>query len=541
MTEEQVRAICKASGVTPRLAKRGDRQYIYIARRVGKQVRTSYICRGALLKDINEATLREQITEFLATLQSEVNTPRPQTNPIPKKLHLPNTQQEPIPYSGQSSAVTLEPTLSFRDEVVPKLFRLISAGDSCSVVGIPGIGKSYLLNFMQRTKVQQEALGNLSSFFLLVTIDCNRLTGPSEVEFYELLLASLVEACESQDATLAISNELATIHAQVIDNPNPLLARRLVERACRRLYEKHGTSLCIAFDHFDQVYKALSAQLLLNLRALRDGSKYRLCYILWLRDYPARLRPPIEVEAFYELIAHSIVQLEPYTVNDANQMLISLETRWRHSLTPAERTTLMQLSGGHAGLLIGLFNTIAIKGIDIQEAQTWAFEQPGIVEQLSKIWGNVPLEEKRAIQMIAGGLYTTELRTNKGLWFGDPPRLFSPLFARYVLQQTANSEGIVIAPALRQVWIDGRVLNRPLSPLEFNLLVYLTRNAGQVCRREDIMRELYADQLYDANDERLDTILRRLREALGDDARNPRYITTVRGVGIRLIQGHVQD
>ena len=54
------------------------------------------------------------------------------------------------------------------------------------------------------------------------------------------------------------------------------------------------------------------------------------------------------------------------------------------------------------------------------------------------------------------------------------------------------------------------------------------------------MRELYGKQVYNANDERLDTILRRLREALGEDARNPRYLITHRGMGVQLKQGGIQ-
>jgi DNA-binding response OmpR family regulator len=129
----------------------------------------------------------------------------------------------------------------------------------------------------------------------------------------------------------------------------------------------------------------------------------------------------------------------------------------------------------------------------------------------------------------------------KELVGGVPPMLFSPLFRAYALGQSGDMSGIVVAPRLRRVWLDGLPLERALSPLEFTLLEYLARHAGLVCRREEILRELYKEQYIDTNDERLDTLLRRLRETLGEDARNSRYLITHRGVGLQLAHGRIQE
>jgi two-component system response regulator MtrA len=72
-----------------------------------------------------------------------------------------------------------------------------------------------------------------------------------------------------------------------------------------------------------------------------------------------------------------------------------------------------------------------------------------------------------------------------------------------------------------------------LSATEFRLLVELVQHAGQVLTREILLERVWG---YDyLGDSRLvDMAITRLREKLGDDARDPTFVTTVRGVGYRF-------
>ena len=72
-----------------------------------------------------------------------------------------------------------------------------------------------------------------------------------------------------------------------------------------------------------------------------------------------------------------------------------------------------------------------------------------------------------------------------------------------------------------------------LTATEFRLLVELARTAERVVSREALLERVWG---YDyLGDSRLvDMAVKRLRDKLGDDARDPRYITTVRGAGYRL-------
>jgi DNA-binding response OmpR family regulator len=83
----------------------------------------------------------------------------------------------------------------------------------------------------------------------------------------------------------------------------------------------------------------------------------------------------------------------------------------------------------------------------------------------------------------------------------------------------------------RRAWVRGEELQ--LTTKEFDLLRVLMRDVGNVVTRETIMREVW-DAGWWGSTKTLDMHISWLRRKLGDDATNPRYITTVRGVGFRF-------
>jgi DNA-binding response OmpR family regulator len=72
-----------------------------------------------------------------------------------------------------------------------------------------------------------------------------------------------------------------------------------------------------------------------------------------------------------------------------------------------------------------------------------------------------------------------------------------------------------------------------LTAKEFDLLRVLVREQGKVVSREQLMREIW-ETVWFGSTKTLDMHISVLRRKLGDDAAQPRYIATVRGVGFRF-------
>ncbi len=72
-----------------------------------------------------------------------------------------------------------------------------------------------------------------------------------------------------------------------------------------------------------------------------------------------------------------------------------------------------------------------------------------------------------------------------------------------------------------------------LTPVEFDLLASLARARGRVRTREALLDEI-RDRNYEVFDRSIDVHISALRKKLGDDAKNPRFIRTLRSAGYML-------
>lgn len=103
------------------------------------------------------------------------------------------------------------------------------------------------------------------------------------------------------------------------------------------------------------------------------------------------------------------------------------------------------------------------------------------------------------------------------------------------LRQVVTFDGgrVVVDLAAGEVRVAGKVLQ--LRPLEYQLLFYLVRNAGQLLTYDQILEAVWG---YERTGDRpsLKLYIWRLRSKIEEDAAHPRCILNVRGLGYRLIR-----
>ena len=88
-----------------------------------------------------------------------------------------------------------------------------------------------------------------------------------------------------------------------------------------------------------------------------------------------------------------------------------------------------------------------------------------------------------------------------------------------------------IDPRSHEAWLNDRPLN--LSPKEFALLYFLSRNAGQVFSRDALLDRIWGRDAF-VSARTVDVHIRWLRTRIEEDAQNPTRILTVRGVGYKF-------
>jgi DNA-binding response OmpR family regulator len=92
--------------------------------------------------------------------------------------------------------------------------------------------------------------------------------------------------------------------------------------------------------------------------------------------------------------------------------------------------------------------------------------------------------------------------------------------------------GLVIDTRSYEVSVDGRPVD--LARKEFELLLALARRAGEVVSKRDLLSEVW-QLAWGGSDRTVDVHLSWLRRKLGESAAAPRYLHSVRGVGVRLM------
>jgi two-component system response regulator CpxR len=105
------------------------------------------------------------------------------------------------------------------------------------------------------------------------------------------------------------------------------------------------------------------------------------------------------------------------------------------------------------------------------------------------------------------------------------------------LRATDETPKEIVAGALRlceethTAVLDDKPLD--LTTIEFAILASLLKSRGRVKTRERLIEEV-SDRRFDVFDRSIDVHVSSLRKKLGDDAKNPRFIHTIRGVGYSL-------
>jgi two-component system, OmpR family, KDP operon response regulator KdpE len=92
--------------------------------------------------------------------------------------------------------------------------------------------------------------------------------------------------------------------------------------------------------------------------------------------------------------------------------------------------------------------------------------------------------------------------------------------------------GLSVNPRARTASLDGRVLE--LSRKEFDVLHFLAVHEGAVVSKRELLAEVWRQPFF-TTDKTVDVHISWLRRKLGETADHPRYLHSVRGVGVKLV------
>ena len=99
--------------------------------------------------------------------------------------------------------------------------------------------------------------------------------------------------------------------------------------------------------------------------------------------------------------------------------------------------------------------------------------------------------------------------------------------------------GLVINDDTKEVTVDGEPVK--LTPIEYNILLLLVKNAGKVFSIDEIYTSIWNEEAIGA-DNTVAVHIRHIREKIEIDSRKPKYLKVVWGVGYKIEkQGKPED
>lgn len=450
--------------------------------------------------------------------------------------------------------------VTYRAREMAMLARWIRAGESGSIIGLPGAGKSNLLGFLShRPEVMQSYLKDSSPKLALVLVDLNNLPGNDLATFFRVILRALYEArayLAAQEESLAAAIE--TLYRKVEDKTDPFLSQSAL-REVLLLCQAKGMRLVLVLDPFDQFCRAASTQILDNLRGLRDGFKTTLSYLFGLRYEVAYIRSPIELGELYEIVDTHQCWLGAMEQEDARWVISQVETATGQTFMEAQVEQLINLTGGYPAFLrtTSLWLT---RVSPLPSPEDWLaswLAEPGILSRLEDLRQGLTGEEEAALSVLQRTRQITTLKDrqeslrqigqkyqsvlerlqykrlcqlSEAGW-----QLSSPLFAGFVAQMAGISAGKIHHDSVTDQFFLGDQEMTSLSDRDRRLLQYFVSHPWQVHTIYDLVEAAWPEDVAQAVEEAaVQQALRHLRKQIEPNPAKPCYVVNERGAGYRF-------
>jgi hypothetical protein len=290
----------------------------------------------------------------------------------------------------------------YRHDEIRLIIECAFRGESICFVGIAGVGKSNVINYLRKNRFEQPQSASSTAPTLYCIVDVTTWQR-NPVSLWQLM----DNALRIQTAALTPTFQDGTI-VSIAEEERVL--NRLSSRigwACQDL----GYRVMFVLDDSDALFEAGPRPMIEQLNTLRsDGNRGKLSYLIFTKKLPHVLGRSYDLASskFFDLIRHTHYSLEPYTSHDADQMLKHLNSTVVNPLNPEYLPLILGLAGGHARLMRILFDLWSSEGPPPADS---AFEylsaNVDVQQECERVFNGLHRAEQEAALLIARNAHTS--------------------------------------------------------------------------------------------------------------------------------------
>lgn len=444
--------------------------------------------------------------------------------------------------------ITRDPMIG-RQEDRASIVERVAQADCVSLVGVSNIGKSTLCRSLAAPHSTSDAQHGGPLF---VYIDLNLMLQMTEQGFYEIVLRNVRTALRAHGIGEDLRAFIDENYDTLINPRSDFVIPLAFEESLQALCDAETCLVALVLDEFDEVLVGLDPRVFVRLRALKDRYWDYLSYVTATGHPLPEIKRGREAGEFSELFAHQVHYLRPLAPPDARALLGAWAVQAGLELSAADIDFALRCAGGHPVLLDIVGRALADArdavpagaAVPYQRLREHLDGNDNVRLECAKLWNDLTLDEQEAvIALLSGPTHTpiSPFLTQSGIVQaeGAQLRLFADLFAGFVQRQRMvrhdRPSGVRVDVESGDVWVDGQRVP-DLTDLEYKLLLLLYGRLDKICDKYEIVRAVWGEEYMDeVDDSRIEKLVSRLRQKLEPDAVEPRYLTTVRGRGYRLI------
>jgi DNA-binding winged helix-turn-helix (wHTH) protein len=447
------------------------------------------------------------------------------------------------------------------------LARWIEAGESGSVVGLIGCGRSTLLGFLcNRPDVLENYLTPRASPVALIAVDIYNLPTNDLSSLYRTILHAFYWVRER--FAPALQTTITELYLENRAIQDPFLPQMALYELLQHFQEQQ-IQVVLVLNRFDHFCQTATPQMINTLRGLRDSFKDTLCYFVGMLQDAAYLPDSTALGDMYQLLDSRVCWVSAMNEADARYMLGSVLHTAHAAPTEAEIAAMLALSGRFPYLL--------------KEVGTWWLTTPNrptapaewleillakdsIQYRLERMWNGLTQEEQLALAEIqalqaqarleagSGDIppkqmswklttafqnlakrqrYALNRLAAKGLCYpaGDGWGITGELLAAYVARIEVPIRGRVWLDEKAKVIYQGQEPIQGLAGISYEILKFLIKNPRVKHSHDIIINSAWpeAEQRAGITTNALQVHIASLRKIIEPNPAKPRYLITWHG------------
>lgn len=449
---------------------------------------------------------------------------------------------------------------TYRAREVSILAGWIAAGESGSVVGLPGSGRSNLLGFLcHRPEIMWAYPPIQVGSLALIPVDINNLPANNLSTLYRVIIRSFYWVRDQFNQPLP--QKIAEVYQKTQFEQDPFVAQSALQELLF-LFRSQQMRVVLVLNRFDSFCKMATPSMVNTLRGLRDDFKDTLSYLAGMTQEMAYLPDPTMLGEMYELLDNYVCWVGAMIEADGRNLIARATRSAPIAPTETDIKTMLNLTGGFPALLRATCHWWLLtksKPAYPDWTETLLTER-NIHHRLVQIWQGLTQEEQFTLAELQK-LQTVGISNKRE---GIKPKNFDQKYQNFTqaYQQILDRltvKGVChptethwqIAALLAayvakveergrgRIWLDektGEIYQGPtpladLTALEKSVLAFLIKHPRKSHTKTELIINAWPDELRQQGvaDSSLYQIVLTLRKAIEPNPAEPSYLITWRG------------